>query len=409
MAGIDTIENYLQLESGRIGPDIYTKTLHTNPWLDLVKKDVWPDEMGTSVQVMTYLRSLPANPLTWTATGTNDGGDQTGFFGNYCVPDAQEVSWGSKLVSYSLKAGALESPPICVEDLRYPVQREAQLRNALDLMRDNTAYAWQDRHRDEYVRLAENKYVPVATGGLTLAPIVGNDFDIAAGEVEPDIKMTQGILDHIYLDLIRDGAGNNPLGRVDSRPQFGVICGPETSEFLTRENATTRDDYRWNSGKVNELLAPLGIERSYKGFYHMVDPFPPRWNFNGGAGVGSKWERVLPYVDSGDGRTVVRNSAYDTATYEDTIVFHQEVYTCMVPKPITSVAGTSFAAQNYMGEFAWRNIPHRTENPDNNIGFFRGVFTSASKPIRPEWGHVIRHLRCNLPIETKDCDDATVS
>ena len=61
------IEQVLINEANRIGPDIYRKTLNTSPWLKLVKKDVWPDEMGDTIRVLTYERSLPANaPVSYT-------------------------------------------------------------------------------------------------------------------------------------------------------------------------------------------------------------------------------------------------------------------------------------------------------------------------------------------------------
>ena len=65
------IDNILLAESGRIGPDIYRKTLNTSPWLKLVKQDGWPDEMGQELTVLTYERSLPANLLTWSTVTFN--------------------------------------------------------------------------------------------------------------------------------------------------------------------------------------------------------------------------------------------------------------------------------------------------------------------------------------------------
>ena len=51
------IENLLITESGRIGADIYRKTLNTSPWTTLVKQEAWPDEMGTTVNVLIYERT----------------------------------------------------------------------------------------------------------------------------------------------------------------------------------------------------------------------------------------------------------------------------------------------------------------------------------------------------------------
>ena len=56
-----TIDSWLAAESGRIGPDIYNKTLNTSPWTTLVKQEAWPDEMGVSISVLIYERTLPAS------------------------------------------------------------------------------------------------------------------------------------------------------------------------------------------------------------------------------------------------------------------------------------------------------------------------------------------------------------
>jgi len=206
------------------------------------------------------------------------------------------------------------------------------------------------------------------------------------------------------MKLIRDGAGTNALGRENARPTFGIICSSETSRNLIHDNPDIRQDYRW-SDKVNELLAPLGIERSYAGFFHMVDDWGPRYNLTtpitGTSITGSNaFVRVYPYkmVATTQGYKWDINPAYETAAYEDTIVFHQDVFQNLVPKPITSVGAAQFDAVSYMGEFKWKNIPHATENPDGTIGFFRAVLSAGSKPVRPEWGYVIRHLRAGTPL-----------
>jgi hypothetical protein len=134
----------------------------------------------------------------------------------------------------------------------------------------------------------------------------------------------------------------------------------------------------------------------------MIDDFLPRWNLTNGA-----WVRVRPYIATSGATKGTKfdiNPAYETATYEDTILFHTDVFTNLVPKPITAPGGnTKFDAVSYMGEFKWRNIPNKADNPDGTIGFFRAILSSGSKPIRPEWGYVIRHLRCSTPLALAGC------
>ena len=134
------INQLLQNESGRIGPDIFDKSLNTSPWLKLVQRDTWPDEMGQTIQVLTYERSLPGTTPTWSTvdytTGTGAGS---------CVPASEEVGFASTLRSYNLQQSALESPPICVNDLRFSVMRREQLRSCFDVLQQNTRWMWQER------------------------------------------------------------------------------------------------------------------------------------------------------------------------------------------------------------------------------------------------------------------------
>jgi hypothetical protein len=376
-----TIDSWLAAESGRIGPDIYHKTLNTSPWLKLVKQDTWPDEMGTDISVLTYSRSLPESAdarLTWSSVGFNSNSGS----GGTCVPSATQVKFYNKLVTYNLKQTAIESPPICVNDLRFSFRRKDQLSNIFRILTENTSWAWQTRYRDEYIRLANNKIL--ANTSMTSGT---SSFPAA----EPTSKLVQPILDKVRMRLIRDGAGNDPLGRENGTPVFGLVCSSETSYEIIRNLANDREDYRYST-KANDLLAPLGVERTYKGFYHLIDDFMPRYSYSGGV-----YTEIPPYIKSTSGGNTewIVNPAYELAQYEVSIVFHKDVFHSVIPAPITSPGGsTSFDPVSYRGEFKWLNIRDKDENPDGTIGYFRGVLSAGSKPIRPEWGYAIMHTRC---------------
>lgn len=419
------IDNILVAESGRIGPDIYRKTLNTSPWLKLIKQSNWPDEMGQELTVLTYERSLPANTLDWSTVTFNGsiggGGSATGS--GSCLPPTQILNFAQTARTYSLAQTALESPPLCVNDLRYAFRRQEQLRMMFDILTENTSYAWQDRYRNEYFRNCGHKVTAYgnSASGVYLPEVTTTNVDpnstvatnalfySSGGDIlPPSSYLTQGILDRIYMKQIRDGAGNNPLDRVNGRPQFGLICSPETSDRLIRENADIRDDFRWNSSRVNELLAPLGVEKPYRGFFHMIDDFAPRYKLVPGSDT--KIQRVLPYASTAAtyGNKYDINPDYETAQYEVSFVFHIDVIEALIPKPITSPGGnTKFDPVTYRGDFKWLNIKHPTQNPDGTIGFFRGVMSSGTKPIRPEWGYAILHLRCPNSLGLTDCSGAS--
>lgn len=370
------INTWLEAESGRIGPDIYHKSLNTSPWLKLVKQETWPDQMGYEVSVLTYSRSLPETTLSWNNVGFNTGS------GSNCVPSASVVNFYQKLATYNLQQTAIQSPPLCVNDLRFSWKAKDQLSHVFRILTENTSYAWKERYRDEYIRLANHKMV--LTSSL---PESSSAFPTTI----PTSKLVQPVLDKVRMSLIRDGAGNDPLGRENGTPVFGLVCSSETSFDIIRSISTDREDYRYST-KANDLLAPLGVERTYKGFYHIIDDFMPRYNFVSGA-----WVAVAPYIKQTVGGVTewVVNPAYEGAHFEVSIVFHKDVFTSVIPAPITSPGGnTKFDPVSYRGEFKWLNIRDRNENPDGTIGYFRGVLSSGSKPVRPEWGYAIMHARC---------------
>jgi hypothetical protein len=111
------------------------------------------------------------------------------------------------------------------------------------------------------------------------------------------------------------------------------------------------------------------------------------------------WISIPQYVISGAGlsRKRIPNTGWLNATWEDSYVFHQDVCTSLVPKPITSVGQASFDAVNYSGTFKWTNYEDKADNPDKTIGQFRGVLSNGTRPDNPEFGIVVRHLAVPNP------------
>jgi hypothetical protein len=271
----------------------------------------------------------------------------------------------------------------------------------MDLMAESTRYTWENRYRDEFDRLSAN-IVPCLSASTKILTTIDADTDATAddlfegnqtasldfatsgasdSDVTPTANISNAVLDKVYYNLIRKGAGNNAYGRENGRPVFALVCSSEASYQLQTE-AGFRDDVRYNNAAVSDLIAPLGVEKSFRGFYHLIDDLAPRFTISG-----STTTRIDPYTVSG-GVTAV-NSAYDDASYEVAYVLHPEVMESQIPNPFTGGNGISFDATQYTGDFKWLNIADRITNPDGSIGFFRGVLASASKPIKTDFGYAI--------------------
>lgn len=416
----DAINTILAQEANRIGKDIYSRTLHTSPWLDLTKQSAFPEGMGYQQTTLVYDRAVALNdsangesPDTvgarWndvsdtfssTTLGSGQlvggaensaGGQNSGTEGN-TSDERSFLKFTKKLKSFKLERAVIESPRLSLEDLRFAAHRQEQLRAIMDLMTQVTRNTWENRYRDEFDKVADNAVIckvagSTFTSGLEGTASTGIDVDADDNGVDIDGNISNAVTDKVYFRLIRAGAGNNSYGRENGRPVFALVLSSEASYALQTE-ANFRDDVRYNNARVSELIAPLGIEKSFRGFYHLVDDLAPRYSFNG---TTDKLEIVEPYTLSGG--VAVPNPSYESASFEAAYVLHPEVCEALIPNPMTGGSGISFNPVNYRGKFDWKNIISEATNPDGTIGFFRGVLASATKPIKTEFGYVILFKR----------------
>jgi hypothetical protein len=421
-SGTQAINNILTEEANRIGSDIHSQTLHTSPWMDLIKKSAFPSDMGYQLNTIIYDRALPVRDLTtgggdtgdepstsiglgtWGSLGSAEaaaGSQRAGFLPTPAVKDTLGpqgpsdrtgkgfVDFTRQLKSYSLARSVIESPRINIEDLRFAAHRQEQLRAIMDLLKESTRYSWEERYRDEYDRLCDTAVSCLTTGTFSSGVVskVGSatkDVATIASTYVATANISNKVLDGLYFKLVRAGAGTKAYGRENGRPVFGLVLSSEASYVLQTE-AGFRDDVRYNASKVSDLIAPLGIEKSFRGFYHLVDDLAPRFTDGG-----TTYTRVAPYVfTSGTNGVIIPNDAYEIAPFEVAYVLHEEVMEALIPEPVSGSNGLQFNPVNYKGDFRWTNIPNEVTNPDGTIGFFRGILASASKPIKTNFGYAI--------------------
>ena len=416
-AAINTV---LAEEANRIGSDVHQRMLHTSPWIDLIKKSAFPDGMGYQLTTLIYDRSLPTTDVggdsvgvNWNSVGTTDSGGNvfdTSLLDQPLDDAANSVqgpngsgsdqrnyiNFSKSLKKYSIERAIIESPRINVDDLRYAAHRQEQLRAVIDSLAESTRHSWAERYRDEYDRLVDNTVIcrqdqaseflvnneNVTTDALGAA---GGDLD-GGSATKVKNQISNAVLDRIYFQMIRKGATNDAYGRENGRPVFALVCSSEASNTLMKEGEF-RNDVRYNNARVGELIAPLGVEKSWRGFYHLIDDLAPRYTDGSDGAI----TRVEPYTVT-DGITTV-NSAYDSAEYEVAYVLHPSVFEAQIPAPFGGSNGLTFNPVDYSGEFKWTNILSEATNPDGTIGFFRGILAAASKPIKTELGYAIIYKR----------------
>jgi hypothetical protein len=424
--GTTTIDTWLTQEAGRIGKRIYRHHLHTSPWTDLIKMGEFQQGMGYKLSTLIYERVLPntgANAsadaatlgLAWTDLGALNGADafNNSLGQNFAQTLADSLGpqdaksflhFARSIKQYNLKKAVIESPRMSTEDLMFSFEGPQQLAAVMELMNEAVQRSWIERHRDEYDRACAN-LVPCRATGTTAYTTVdvsagtakegtqtwavdyNNDFVTAGSDLDvtPNAHVSNKVLDMIRTRLIRAGAGRNAYGVEDGSPIFGLVISSEASYYVKTESGF-REDLR-KSPRVSELLAPLGVSGSFRGFYHIIDDLAPRMTIAAG-GVAT---RVYPETMT-DG-ILSTNAAYDAATHEVAYVLHEEVMECEVPMPKAGAGQVRFDPLSYRGDFKWLNIPSESLNPDGTIGFFRGVLASASKLIKPRFGYAIVYQR----------------
>lgn len=389
----ELVNSYLARESGRLTGDISRRGRLSSPWVAVLEKDFFPDEMGFTVSRVVYQRTIPTEGegAGWTpiAASTNSSTAAN------CRPTAAVLQSRQTLQTAQLAEYVLDSDPICITDARTGYRFRDQVREIKRNFEKNVIDLWENRHRDQYVATIPDDNKLTFSGGA-LVPGTAGDFDTAAA---PDSQIHQDALDYVRWKLVHDGGGEEgAYGQVDGQPVFMVLMSSEQQRALIKGNADIRQDYRYADPK--ELLKPFGVKRVYAGFYHVIDDKAPRWNLDPVNG----WERVPFYLADPVTGIAIVNPDYETAIYEDIIVYHPKVVKCLMQKPLSSIGnGTNFRAWDYSGEIQWVNEYDKECNKYRDNGYWSARLRAAYQPMVPEYGYAIRVLRCPGQLGTTAC------
>lgn len=388
MAYCDDVNSILVTESGKLDSIVGPKAIATSAWNRLIKQEAFQEGKGTGISKIVWQRTVIPNVTSsaWTPLGLNTG------TGSTCNPTPQLLEYAQTIRSYNLAQAEVRTPTLCINDIRFGYDFKNQLQQMFGILGENTKYFWENRYRDEYLRVLDHKIV--AAPGL---PESTSAFPAVA---PANVKaLDDGMLKKIYGRLMRDSGGLGAYSMVRGAPQFAAIMSPEASDYIVKQNYEIRQDFRYSS-QVEELLGPLGAIESFGGFHHIKDWQAPRYVFSGG-----QYVRVPFYVDSATtyGEQSIVNPAYENAPFEVTIIFNPEVYTSRVVAPLTNPGGnTRFNAVNYRGVFDWINYPNEC-NPRGDSGYFLGSFANGTDVSRSELGYAILHQRCDTPINYNSC------
>jgi hypothetical protein len=385
--------------------DVVKSIQDTDFYIKRVAKEPWLDGNGYQYSYPIYERSMITKAVTdedfftdfATLDNTPNSANNLPATGACAVNTHTIDSFGQTLRTVSLKKAAINSPDICLDDLKFQWQVMDQIKNFTRVLAENAKWVWSNTYQDEYIRAAANKITAGVDG-------IDTTFDPTT---PPTSVLTWGILEEIHQELGYNGGSMNPTARVeDSTPVYQAVGSNYTFNDLKKKSDNVRDDFRYASSGGGDmqgvLVRQVGLGGAvYQGYKFAAVQFPPRYDIDGGVYV-----RRYPYASANAtrGKKFEVSDLYKNADFEDTVIYHDDVFKILIPKPGGSVGGMTYQ-QNYSwaGEFVWRNIPDRECNIDGNIGFFRALFAYGVKLERPDLGFVIRHLRCDRNLDYGAC------
>lgn len=400
-----TLENLFIEHANLIRNDTVKMIQDSDFYIKQVAKEPWLDGNGYQYSYPVYERAIVTKAVTDSDFFTDYATLNNTPNGNNNLPDTNACnvtgykidSFGITIRQVTLKKAAINSPDICLDDLKFQWQVTDQIKNITRVLAENTKWVWSNVYQDEYIKAAGNKITAgVDTGAAS--------FNAAT---PPTSVLTFGLLEEIHQQMGYNGGSVNPSGRVeDSTPVYTAIGSNYTFNALKKQDANNRNDFRYASsggGAMQDVLvgAPGLGGAVYHGFKFAAVQFPPHYDVSAGAYV-----RRYPYVSSNAtrGKKWEVDTLYRHSVYEDTAVWHDDVLRILIPKPDGNVGGMSYQQPySWAGEFVWRNIPDRDCNIDGNIGFFRALFAYGVKIDRPDLGFVIRHKRCDIPLDLQAC------
>jgi hypothetical protein len=408
------LDDFLARQAELLTGDIDKKITPTSPWLSQVPKGSWPDEIGHVIRNVMWERTFPETENAWEDIVNVDSG---GLTQATCLPTPDEVVFKQTIRDTNLATKAVISPKFCIDDLKSKWKRKQQMGLVVRGLSQVTKDYNIRRNRNAYFAACGRKVVldvsmsETGEGSLIVTPPAGNQYvvgDALFADATPISIVTHGVLDHFHSYLDREGAGEYASAQDGGGFIYKLITSAEHSQWLRKEDAAVRVDFR-ESSMSDILLKGLGITHTFNGYAHIIDPLPRRFERNADAAYdgANGWEEIMPWVKDENVGSItedawIQNPLYGVASFEDCAIYLPSVLECLVPIPVDSVGQAKYRAQNYQGDFRWLNIAHEQDNPLENTGKFYGRITNGFQTHHPEMGIVIRHQRAPLELDLQN-------
>lgn len=390
-----------------LSDELYRRASYKGVFLNLIPRSEYSQGTGLTQSTFTVGRSEPtSDEETWNRiTGsTLTGGDAVGSSGA-CSVVWNNTTWGYKEQTYSPEQFGLRGPIICQDDLIFNFKAARFLEAYIAALEKRSRRSIENRLMNTFMHLvpkhsANAAFVEVAGGTLTNG--VAPSSPSLSGVLPPSSELTQEMLDKVAVTLNELGASDvNTDGWInlgDDGPIFPLLIGQEASQDIQLNNSELRQDYRW--AEPMALLKRMGATRVIRNFRHIINLFPPRYNYLAG-----NWVRIPTWImpstapHASKGNVAVINPQWQSAAYEAALVLSPWVFHTEIIRPVNSAAGLNWTPKSYMGE--WDFITGGQEidetacyDPTKKLGRHFAEVKWASRPIFPEYGRMLIFRRC---------------
>lgn len=385
--------------------EIYRRASYRDIWLNLIPSDVYKEGTGIEQSTFTIGRSEPTSDCeTWDLITLSSGEVYTGS----CNTTYNDTSIGFNEVLYHPEQFGLKGPVICQDDLIFNFHADRFLEAYIQELTKRAKRSYGNRFLNIY-----SHFVPKWVANADFTQSAGGTGDPPDC---PDLtldqsqcNLTQEMLDVVAANLNEEGASdansNGWINLGDDGPIYPLYIGQLASQAIQLNNAELRQDYRY--AEPMALIKRIGASRVIRNFRHVINLFPPRYNYEGGAYV-----RVPTWVNNTATKGLVAdvNPAWRNADFEAAFVLNPWVFHSEKIRPVNSAAGLSWSVKNYMGE--WQFVAGGKEitdagaacyDPLKKLGRHFAEYKHAPRPIFPQYGAMILFQICPTSVTCVSC------
>lgn len=383
-------------------------------WRDLATYGVKEPFMGESQKTLIFRGTLgeQLGLDNWHKVEDSRRGVSEGVTAvDRCTYKPLTYDWAMESLDYTGFHRSWKSPVFCVDDFYTADKAKEQLAlilkagsSVVDDTRENfnrEVYWWFASLAGHCVVMTDgfSDFIDSADCRFTFDPFVpdtdgsGDQVIMFAASLLPRVSA----LNWTYLDYCKqwltDMAANGAVANESGQSIFLAMMDVNEFERMVYNDDNLREDFRY--AKPQQLIDGFSMGfKSYRGIALGHDPAQPRFALKrikpaATAPVTAVDMAVLKRVAPRRhgragiiGKIPETNPDYLNAEYGSITFFLRDVYTILVPKPLTSLgSGTSFGGgPNFNGQWSWINNKGPDTNILGNIGYFFARFEYYPKP-----------------------------